>query len=166
MHMPQFSGAEIKGTLLRKQPASGISLSRQTRRWRHGQDLRQHSVDWKQVDLWLVKTIVMLPRSTEKQARPSPLSFHLVNDVHWDPEKSVCQLTATQMHPSLSCFSPEIIIGLLKSKKKIDAKHWEMQFFGDFSLSLLKLILLFHKKSLRQMGMLFHLLDLIWTENH
>lgn len=68
-HVSQYSGGEIKGTSLRQLPASGISLSKQTRRWRHGQHLRHHSADWKQVALWLIRKIDIVPHSSEKHAK-------------------------------------------------------------------------------------------------
>lgn len=69
----QCPGVEIKGISLLQLPASGISLQAE-KRVETRQDLRQHSLYWKQGDLWLIRKIIILSHSETQHTGRCPLS--------------------------------------------------------------------------------------------
>lgn len=118
---------------------------------------------------------IISPHSTELHAGRCPLSIHLANEMRWDPEKSV----------AISQPCRHILPFLLFTWNhywafEVKQKIWRKTLRnvvppGFFRLSVLKFILLLHKKIVRQManGRLiwgksgethFHLLNLVWTE--
>ena len=57
---------------------------------------------------------------------------------------------------SLCFFSPEVIIGLLRSNQRCEVKKQTCSSWEVFQICVLKLILLLHKKIVRKMGISFY----------
>lgn len=123
----QCPGVEIKGISLLQLPASGISLQAE-KRVETRQDLRQHSLDWKQGDLWLIRKIIILSHSETQHTGRCPLS-----STRYEVAEST-EVGASSAPAGASLF--QLFIRLLRSNKRFDAKHWEMQFFGECSFEI------------------------------